>query len=1003
VEAFERVGLANPDAMRGVLERLPGEEPPPNTRAFMEVLIPALAECPDPDRALVNLSDFIQARQDRLSLGSDLIGSPDLRSDLLRVLSHSQVFANVLVSHPELLDVIRMVRTHIPSRAELLESARESYHAMPTRRSKLNALRRLRKRELLRIGTGDLLDRLEFHQVVEGISDLAEVCLQCCLELGVEELRPSLGVPRDEAGSEVPFAVIGFGKLGGRELNYSSDVDIMFVCGSQGTTDGPRSVPALDYFDRLSKHILSFMSEPMEEGMLFRADARLRPEGKAGPLVRTLEGCRIYYDSYGRAWERQALIKTRPVAGDPELGRAFVETTRPFVYARRLDAEDLAELRRLKLQQETRCRERGEWERDLKQGGGGIRDIEYIVQILQLGAGERLPDVRTPRTLEAIERLEEHGAFTRPEARDLRGAYVLLRQAEHAVQIRDEQQRHTLPADGGEMDILAKRLGYRGTGDFEESLAEARQRVREIYEGVVHGPGWGGETRLSPLQQHVLGLAEDNAAAKAELERVGFADPEAALVTLDRMSRAASSLGDPPKRELSAIVDDMVQWAAGSGDPHAALAGLDSLTGLSGSRRRFFELLRESPQIGELLSLLAGRSRFLTRWLERHPELIDSLLDPTRLTEPKEVEDFADDVRGIDWDAGLSSACAQLRRLRRREMLRVGLRDVAELSELHQTASELTALAEAILAAGVKAAAEEHMGGTSGLAVLGLGSLGGRELHFSSDLDVAFGFDPEGVSAAPEDVSVAMRSLIRSFAEADPEGNLFEVDARLRPEGQSSPLVPAIGGFRRYFEERGQAWERVAATRARPVAGDPMTCRKLLEIYRDFAYRAPLSAEERAELDHIRGRIEGERDRGKGESLDLKLARGGLIDLEFALRIVQIDAGTNIRSVRVPGLREAIRFLARARAIPPALSERLSKAWRLLRGLEMRLQVVHEEPSGVLEMSQDSLATMGRKIHSSISPVPLTAEELGERLEESMSLVRDVYERVVESGRAGLR
>lgn len=997
------VGFANPAAMRGVLQRLPGDDPPPNLLALLEVLIPALAECPDPDRALTNLSDFAHARQDLLSLAADLISSPDLRHDLLRVLSHSQVFANVLVASPELIDVLRMTDGEPPTREEFHASAREACRLMPTRRSKLNALRRLRKRALLRIGTADLLGRLSFDGVVRAISDLADVCLECCLELAREELTPSLGTPRDEDGEEIPLTILGLGKLGGQELNYSSDVDVMFVCGGAGLTDGPRSAPALDYFDRLARHVLSFMSEPMEEGMLFRADPRLRPEGKAGPLVRTLEGCRIYYESHGRAWERQALIKARPVAGDTELGAAFIATTHPFVYARRLDEADLAELRRLKLQQENLCHGRGQWELDLKQGGGGIRDIEYLVQVLQLGAGERLPVIRTPQTLAAIARLSECGALTRAEARDLRDAYVFLRQAEHAVQIREEQQRHTLPQEPAEREILARRLGYRGAEEFAALLARHRERVRGIYEEVVHGAGWTGEVRRSPLQRYVLGVEAGPDRARAELARAGFRDPERALGVLESMSQPASSLDDAPAETLAEIVDDLCRWVAASGDPDAALVGLDSLTGLSGGRRRFFSLLREEPQIGELLSMLAGRSQFLTRWLERRPELIDSLLDPTRLMEPRSVDDFAEEVRGIDWGAGLPAACKQLRRLRRREMLRVGLRDVAGLSDLHETAGELTALAEAILSAGVKAACEQRLAGTSGLAALAVGSFGGRELHFSSDLDVVFGLDPERLPGSPEAASNAMRDLVRSFAEADPEGSLFEIDTRLRPEGQSSPLVPALATFGRYFEERARVWERVAAVRARPVAGDPAVCQRLAESYKQFVYRAPLTPEERLELDRVRGRIEGERERGRAGLLDLKLTQGGLVDLEFALRIIQIDAGTTIRSVRAPGLRETIRLLARAGAIPAALSERLSAAWRLLRGLEMRLQVVYEEPSGLLDLSDESLAMMGRKLHACVSLAPLTAGELRERIDGAMALVRGVYERVVDGGPGALR
>jgi glutamate-ammonia-ligase adenylyltransferase len=335
--------------------------------------------------------------------------------------------------------------------------------------------------------------------------------------------------------------------------------------------------------------------------------------------------------------------------------------------------------------------------------------------------------------------------------------------------------------------------------------------------------------------------------------------------------------------------------------------------------------------------------------------------------------------------------------------LRIGLRDVANLSEVHETQREITCLAEACLVAGVSAACEEAGLDPSGLAVVGLGSFGGYELHFSSDLDVVFALAPDQEARAGEAFSRAMRAVLKAFSEPTVEGPLFAVDARLRPEGQNGPLVPAWSAIETYMRGRGQAWERIASTRARPLRPACEATERLAAAYADFAYCAPLTAEERAEVDRIRARIEQERERSDEEQLDLKLCRGGLIDLEFAVRIAQIEAGAQMRSIRTPGLREAIRLLARVRAIPPALSESLSRAWRLLRGLEMRLQVVHDEPSGVLDMSDAALAMMGRKLHISVSQTPLSGDELRERLSAARSIVRDTYERVVDGGTDALR
>ena len=987
--------------MRSLLADLRAETPEPAYSALAEVLIPALVLCPDPDRAMLNLLAFCRASGGMLSLATDLVENPDLRHSLLRVLGHSQVFANVLTASPEWLDVVRMVRAERPARADLVRGALASYQAMPTRLSRLNALRRFRKRAILRIGTSDILERWEFGEVVAGISDLADACLEACLALAESELLPQHGAPLDAEGRRIPFTAMALGKLGGRELNYASDVDVLFVCGGPGETEGPRRIPALDYFDKLARTVLSSMSEPLEEGFLFRADARLRPEGKSGPLVRTLEGCRIYYESYGRAWERQALIKARPAAGDPALGDEFVSVTRSFVFGRRIDDADLRELVRLKAQRESRVRLSGREELDVKHGPGGIRDIEYIVQLLQLGAGETTPQLRSANTLAAAAALAEAGALTPPEARLLREAYVLLRRAEHAVQIRDERQTHELPADPEEREVLARRLGYRTARELDERLRDLRSSVRAIYEEVASGAGRLGEVRRSPLQAYVLGLGDARAAE--ELAGLGFADPPCALETLARMATPAGSLDDAPGEALADVVDEICHQSARSGDPDAALSGLDSLTVLSGGRRRFYRMLREEPRVAELLAMLAGRSRFLTRALESHPELLDSLLDPALLTSPRRLEGYLEIVGDGLGVGRLGPLCEQLRRVRRRELLRTGLRDVAGLNEVHETHREITCLAEACFTAGVSAACEEAGLDPSGLAIVALGSFGGYELHFSSDLDVVFALAPGREPSGGEAYARAMRAVLKAFSEPTQEGALFPVDARLRPEGQNGPLVPSWSAIETYMHGRGQAWERIAATRARGLGPSREAGERLVAAYAGFAYSAPLAADERAEVDHIRGRIEQERERSEDEQLDLKLCRGGLIDLEFAVRIAQIEAGAQTRSVRAPGLREAIRLLARVRAIPPALSESLSRAWRLLRGLEMRLQVVHEQPSGVLDMSDAALAMMGRQLHMSVSEKSLSGDELRERISAARSVVRDTFERVIAGGTDGLR
>lgn len=992
--------------MAPVLAQLAGGDPPPNTRAFLEVLRPALASCPDPDRALVNLHALCEAHGSRLTLFSTLIEDPRLRANLLRVLSHSQVFADVLVASPEWLEVLREASPALPTESELLAQARAAFGTMPTKSSRRNGLRRFRKRTLLRIGTADVLGLWSFEEVVRAISLLADTCLRASLELVAAELAPDFGTALDEAGTPVPFAVIALGKLGGQELNYASDVDVLFVCGGDGRTDGPKSVGAFEYFDRLARGLVETMSEPLEEGFLFRTDTRLRPEGRGGPLVRSLQACRTYYDSYGRAWERQALLRARACAGDPPLGEEFVRATRPFVFGKRLDDADLREILRLKAQHEERVRLDPGGDRDLKQGIGGIRDVEYTVQLLQILAGAEHPRVQRASTLEAVTRLREIGALTPAEARDLREGYVFARRAEHAVQIRDQFQTHHLPADEPERRLLARRLGFPSQAEFDRARAHHARRVRRVFEEAIGGAGWTGGTRLSVLQRHLTiaptgaSAAPDAGLAVEELEGLGFREPGRALAVLARLARPESSLDEDPRPALSEVVDELTAQCAGSGDPDAALVGIEALSGIIGGRRRFFELLDESPHITRLLALLAGRSPFLTTWLRRSPELLDGLVDPAVLDEPRGPDHYRA-VLARHADGPLEGLVPHLCRLRRRELLRIGLRDIADEAEIHDTSRELEWLSEAILGSALHAALADAGQTAARVGVLAMGSFGGCELHMSSDLDVVLAHD-EADPAAAEGLARAVTRLLRAFAETRVEGRMPEVDTRLRPDGQSGALVPSLASVEAYIEERARPWERVAATRGRPVWGDATTAERLAQLYHRLAYGRPMGSEERSEVHDVRERVETARDRTTEQRLDLKLCRGGLLELDLLVRMVQIEAGRVATSVRAPGLREAIRLLARARVLAPALSESLSSAFRLLRGIALRLQIVEEESSGDLDLSDGALTILGRKLPREITEHPLSAEELRARIEGARHLVRTTYERVVESGMEGL-
>jgi [glutamine synthetase] adenylyltransferase / [glutamine synthetase]-adenylyl-L-tyrosine phosphorylase len=719
-------------------------------------------------------------------------------------------------------------------------------------------LRRWKRQQLLRIAVRDLLGLADLPVVGRELASLAEGCL-----------RAALGLAEAAVGDAGRVAIIGMGKLGGRELNYSSDVDVLFV--HEGTI-----VAA----ERVARHVLTTMARPTPYGIVFRTDAALRPEGRAGPLSRSLDAYKAYWGKWASNWEFQALIKARPVAGDPELGRAFIEAAQPHVWPERLDPDAVREVRVMKARAEKEVSKRGLTEREIKRGRGGLRDIEFAVQLLQLVHGRHDPGIRSSNTLEALDQLGEAGYVDTTQVRTLDAAYRFLRTVEHRLQLVDEAQVHALPSDATERTRLARVLGYRDEGSataleqFEAAHRRQQAQVRSIHEKLF----------FRPLLEAIAGTGPMSLeAAEERLAAFGFQDvahTRAALAELTTgLSRRSQLMGQ--------LFPLLLEWLSETPDPDM---GLLQLRRLAEGRARSGALavaFREAPGAAERVCRLLGSSRLVGDALRRHPEFVPSLEDDEYLARAKSREELVEEALGtLAWRPGAEERQEGVRRFKRREVLRIASRDLLGFASGEDIAGELAGLAEACVEATLR-----DLAPSVPFAVIGVGRLGGRELSYASDIDVLFVYDGSGA----EDFDVAEKTatrIISGIGATTAEGHTFRIDANLRPEGKKGPLARSLDGYRSYYDNWALTWEFQSLLKARPVAGDREVAERFCAMVEPYVFRDPFPQESIREVRRMKARVERERiPPGEDPQFHLKLGRGSLSDVEWTVQLLQLIHG----------------------------------------------------------------------------------------------------------------
>ncbi len=703
-----------------------------------------------------------------------------------------------------------------------------------------SALRFWKGREMTRIAVRELANVASLEETTSELSQVAEICIRNVFEHWNTELRQQYGSPKAE------FAVLALGKLGGGELNHSSDVDLLFLYSEEGQLT-PR-ISYHEFFNRLGKKILETFSAGHPAGSLFRVDLRLRPEGSAGPLARSLESMENYYAGFGETWERLALIKARGIGGSRELAYEFLRQHQPFIYPRSPTPDLLDEVAGIKRRIERDIVGPDKLERDVKLGRGGIREIEFIVQTLQLIHGARHPFLQESSMLKALRALRQLDLLPREEVLILDNAYRFLRRVEHRLQIEAEQQTHTVPRDPDALRRLALSLRFPSSEDFSATLQKRMRAVRPIFQRIVSETSTTKSSKPDDLEI--------------------FSDQKRAAKALSDLVQGAAGFHIAPRTRqvFRKLRLPLLGWLSKTADPDATLNQFVRLVEGYGLRSLFFELLVANPRLLELVIKTFDASRFASELLIRRPQLLEDITRDPTFDEPRSV---AENLRRLDSLGAVTDNVDPIRAYRQRQLLRIILRDVLGLIQPAKTFAELSDVAEACLVFVAKLLANEQ------LTVIALGKFGGRELNYGADMDVLF---------VGDDVRAA-QNLMTAMAQPTAEGDIWALDARLRPEGEKGPVVCSLETYESYYVSRAQPWELQALTRARAVSGPLQN--EFMEIAKRAWLRACRDADLYLKIDNMLERIR--RDRGSGSDfLDLKTGNGGIIEAEFLVQALQM-------------------------------------------------------------------------------------------------------------------
>ncbi len=960
-------------------------------------LLAALGVCADPDLALLTFvrlcaalrapaADGALEHGPRIMAIRDLFVptdplAPQTDQDQIRrmamarlfaVMGHSRTLCDDLVRRPYLVDLALDVPTDFDLsaqyiRAHLLTACKADPHVpMPVAGSDpehaTGQLRRAYHEILLQIAAYDLTDPMPTDlvgPVSRALADLAAAALEGALAIARARLA--------DHGAGVRIAVMGMGKCGGRELNYVSDVDVIYVVEP---ADGYDQDYALDRGTTLAKNLALACSAPGQEQPLWPVDAALRPEGKQGPLVRTVESHRAYYERWAQTWEFQALLKARLVAGDPELADRYLAAVRPMVWtaASRTDFVEDSQAMRRRVEDNVPA---AEADRQLKLGKGGLRDVEFTVQLLQLVHGRHDPSIHSSNTLEALDQLAAGGYVGREHAAELARCYEFLRLLEHRLQLRNLRRTHLMPTDPFELEVLARSVGLRklGGAGLHARWLTVRRNVRGLHEALFYRPLLPATARLSAEE---ASLAPE--AAQARLAAVGFKDPVGAMHHITALTEGLTRRA-AIQRQLLPV---MIGWFSQGADPDLGLLGFRVLSDDLGATHWYLKLLRDSGTVAQRLALILSTSKYASAALTRSPESI-AWLDKGEDLQVRSAERLI-----LERDALLAraespeAAITALRALRRRELARIACAELITRANSRVVAQGITDVTDVCLAGALTVAQQvtaaepavtgEVAGYPADIALIAMGRMGGREMGYGSDADIMVVYAPASAAtdAAAQDFAHRTTTTLRTLLSDPGTEPALALDFDLRPEGRNGPLVRSLDSYAKYYANWSAPWESQALLRARVVTGDAVVAREYVNLIAGLRYpQDGLSAGHIREIRRIKARMEAERlPRGVDSSRHLKLGRGSISDVEWVVQLLQLCHGYRVPELQTTETLAGLAAAQGANLLTAREAKVLGEAWQFASNLRDAVVLWTGRTSGpqldVLPADRVALNAVGR-------------------------------------------
>ncbi len=880
--------------------------------------------------------------------------APDVDAAVARARQFSRYFERILTAEPGLLHPIDLLTPF-----EVACATADDAAAL-TRDELQQMLRRLRKQAMATLIVRDMAGWADLAEVTQTMTRLAECTITAALDWVTNDLAHSTGTPRGSTGRPQQLHVVGMGKLGGGELNVSSDIDLVFVYPEDGDTDGTRVLSNHEYFLRAGRALIGLLAELTTDGYVFRVDMRLRPYGDSGPLATSFEMLENYLITQGREWERYAWIKGRVITG--EQGNELMALVRPFVFRRHLDYSALASMRELhsQIRREVERRDRAD---NIKLGRGGIREIEFIAQVFQLIRGGHDAALRRQPTLDVLALLAERGLLPSAVVAELTQAYVFLRNLEHRLQYRDDQQTHALPVSADDQADVARSMGYADYGAFIQVLSGYREAVARHFDALF------AEARA---EQHALAplwiQSSDTQSGTARLGELGFqraAELQSRIAHMHDSARYRQMPAGSQSR-FDRLVPLAIESAAGGGNADATLERL--LVFLEGISRResYLALLEEYPQARAQLTALMRASPWVAQYLTQYPILLDELLDARTLNTPPDWPALAALLHAAVNDAedDAERQMDVLRHFKHAQTMRLVAQDLAGTLPLETLSDHLSDLACVILAETVRLAwqgVRQRHRPVPAFAVIGYGKLGGKELGYASDLDLVFLYDDDAPEAAENYARLAQR-ISTYLTSVTAAGQLYDTDLRLRPDGASGLLVSTLPGFRDYQMKQAWVWEHQALTRARFTAGDTAIGDAFEAIRRDVLCRPRDLQALRAEIVAMREKMHAAHPNRSG-LFDVKHDPGGIVDVEFIVQYLVLgQAHRHAALAGNIGNLALLKLAAQLQLIAPVPADAAHAAYREFRRLQHTLRLQGERYARVPRESVDLHAAAVRTL-----------------------------------------